>query len=45
MSRPNRQADYPVTLQQIYDDWSQRRQGLLIALTEGEQLSVKCLEH
>lgn len=40
MSRPSRNPDYPVSLQQIYDDWSHRRQGLLIALTEGAQLSV-----
>ena len=44
MSRPSRNPDYPVSLQQIYDDWSHRRQGLLIALTEGAQLSPRHLE-
>ena len=40
MSRGGRQGDYPSTLAKIYDDWLSRRQGLLVALTQGARCAV-----
>ena len=42
MSRGARLGDYPSSVSQIYEDWLQRRQGLLLALTDGARAARWC---